>query len=417
MIALKDSGILSITTWNHLTPPRNVPKLLTTVITSLQEQGIDDPGRHLYCFNLIYSTATVLVKKTPFTDEEIEKLNKFCYKMSFEIVYHHGIEPRPDKLEDQLSAYRAKYDRTTENDAEADMVQRPMGDLYYHSIVRLLEGREDELYDQYLFDITPVSDNQPYFTAYFKPETLGMFINKLDAISEEWGYLLLVGTLIQSVLFGIIIIIIPLIGARKTVFKRSGSTIGVILYYSLLGLAYMLVEIFFIQKLVFYLGNPIFSTSIVIMSMLIISGIGSLISGRQEKNIKRFIYMAAGIVVAAMILYIVALPAFLNATLGWPMLIKMFVAIIVIAPSAFFMGMFFPTGLKELSGRRPQLLPWAWGMNGAFSVTGSLLARFIAVQAGFRVLLLAALLCYAAAGLLFRVNRREPAPASEPAGS
>jgi spermidine synthase len=404
---LHPEGILSITTWNHLAPPRNVPKLLTTVIDSMRRQGIEDPGRHLYVFQLIYSTATVLVKKTPFTPEEIEKLNQFTYKMSFETIYHHGIEPREDNLREQLEAYTAKYDTNPENDVMGDEVSRPMGDLYYHIIDYMLEGREAEIYDAYLFDITPATDNRPYFTSYLKPDNIRMFLDKLDAVSEEWSYLLLVGTLLQSIFFGIIIIIIPAIGGHKSQLKGSGSKLGVILYYSLLGVAYMLVEIFFIQKLVFYLGNPVFSTSIVITSMLIISGVGSVSGSKMMKEPRRFILIAAGIVAAMMVFYMTVLPAVLEGSLGAPRIVKMVGAIVIIAPAAFFMGMFFPTGLNVLAKNRSEMLPWAWGMNGAFSVTGSLLARYLAVQFGFRILLLAALLVYAAAGLLFPVNLKK----------
>jgi hypothetical protein len=405
---LKPSGILSVTTWNHLSPPRNVPKLLTTVIESLKGQGIEDPGKNLYVFQLIYSTATILVKKTPFTDEEIESLNQFCYKMSFETVYHHGIEPREDNLAEQLGAYRAKYDRNPDNDGEAESVPRPMGDLYYRTIVNMLEDREEKVFDRYLFDVSPATDNQPYFTSFLKLGDLGIFLDKLDAVSEEWGYLLLIGTLLQSVFFGIVIVIIPVIGARGMGFKKSGSKFGVIIYYSLLGIGFMLVEIFFIQKLVFYLGNPVFSTSIVITSMLIISGLGSLASSRFMDRAKRFILTASLVVVLILVGYASLLPGALHATLGAPVIVKMLIAILVIAPAAFFMGMFFPSGLNKLSENRPVLLPWAWGVNGAFSVTGSLLARFLAVESGFRVLLVTALLCYGLAGILFRVNLQKP---------
>ncbi len=407
MGCLKPEGILSITTWNHLAPPRNVPKLFTTVIESMRNQGIEEPGKHLYVFQLIYSTATVLVKKTPFTPEEIEALNNFTYKMSFETVYHHGIEVRDNNLAEQLEAYTAKYDRIPENDVMGDEVSRPMGELYYHVINYMLQGREGEIYDNYLFDITPATDNRPYFTSYLKPDNIRMFLDKLDAVSEEWSYLLLVGTLLQSVLFGIIIIVIPAIGARRSQLKGTRGKFGIILYYSLLGIAYMLVEIFFIQKLVFYLGNPVFSTSIVITSMLIISGVGSLSGSRMMKKPKRFILIAAGIVVVMMVLYMTLLPAILEGSLGAPRIVKMLGAIVIIAPAAFFMGMFFPTGLNVLAKNRSEMLPWAWGMNGAFSVTGSLLARYLAVQFGFRVLLLAALFVYAAAGLLFPVNLKK----------
>lgn len=125
------------------------------------------------------------------------------------------------------------------------------------------------------------------------------------------------------------------------------------------------------------------------------------------KKPKRFILLAAAIVVVMMVLYMTVLPAVLQGSLGAPRIVKMIGAIIIITPAAFFMGMFFPTGLNVLAKNRSEMLPWAWGMNGAFSVTGSLLARYLAVQFGFRVLLLAALFVYAAAGLLFPVNLKK----------
>jgi hypothetical protein len=53
-----------------------------------------------------------------------------------------------------------------------------------------------------------------------------------------------------------------------------------------------------------------------------------------------------------------------------------------------------PSGLRLLARRAPDLVPWAWGMNGALSVVGATLAIFIAMNWGFSVTLLAAAATY-----------------------
>ena len=87
MKCLAPGGILSITVWDRLSPPRNVPKLLSTVVQALREQGVAHPEKRLFVFNLLLSTATVLVKNGDFTDGEIERLREYCRRMSFDVDY------------------------------------------------------------------------------------------------------------------------------------------------------------------------------------------------------------------------------------------------------------------------------------------------------------------------------------------
>jgi hypothetical protein len=168
------------------------------------------------------------------------------------------------------------------------------------------------------------------------------------------------------------------------------------------------------QKLVFFLAEPAFSTSIVIMSMLIISGLGSLYSEHISPDPRKRVRIAAAAICACLILYSLALPPLLKALLGLPLWAKIPVAVLIIAPAAFFMGMPYPNGLARLeAGRGRILLPWAYGVNGALSVTGSLLSQIVAIHAGFVWVLGVAFALYAAAGALYQVNED---PAAAPAG-
>ncbi|HEQ72187.1 MAG TPA: hypothetical protein ENN69_06840 [Spirochaetia bacterium] len=161
-----------------------------------------------------------------------------------------------------------------------------------------------------------------------------------------------------------------------------------------------------IQRLVFFLSDPIFSTSIVLTSMLVISGLGSIASRFIAKTRTRVVHIAVLAIILTSLFYLFGLSPLLQQLQGAPLLVKAAISILIVAPAAFFMGMPFPNGLVALDKARPRLLPWAWGMNGAFSVTGSVLARLISIPFGFSFVILVTIGTYLFAGVLYRANER-----------
>jgi hypothetical protein len=414
MRCLKPQGILSITVWNRLTPPRNVPKLLATVTEALRREGAQDPERRIFAFDLLLSTATVLVKSSPFSPEEIQRLRDFCHRMSFQVSHYPGMPGRSKDFDAMLAAYTNQYHPAgsgspggREGSASSDLLPN---DLYYFSLQWMLAGRSAELFRQYVFDVRPATDDRPYYTAYLKPRTIGLFRGHMGEISEEWGYLLLLGTFAQSILFGLLIIMLPVIGRWRELFSGSRGVLGVILYYSCLGVGYMMVEIFLIQRLVFYLSNPVFSNSIVITSMLVVSGLGSLLSQRLPLSRGRRTLFAALGIAGSLLFYLFGLPPVLSRTLGLGLPVKILLSMLFIFPAAFSLGVPFPTGLAALSENRRGLLPWAWGMNGALSVTGAVLARLVSISTGFAAVLSITIALYLLAALVFRANELPERP-------
>jgi hypothetical protein len=233
-----------------------------------------------------------------------------------------------------------------------------------------------------------------------------MYLDQIRDVSEEWAFVLNLGIVIQSLFFGFLIILIPVIGKWKSLFKRQRGTLGVIVYYSCLGLGYMLVEIFLIQRLVFFLSNPIFATSIVITSMLIISGVGNIVSRRIARDRAWRVRIAVIGIVVSMLFYMFLLGPFLDGFREAGMVIRVLLTVLVIAPSAFFLGMPFPNGLASLTENKNSLIPWAWGMNGALSVTGAALADLISVSMGFPVLITFVCFLYIVVGIIFPANRK-----------
>ncbi|MFQ3621440.1 MAG: hypothetical protein SNJ78_10925 [Spirochaetales bacterium] len=406
--SLKPTGLLSVTVWNRLNPPRNVPKLLTTVVEALKMEGASDPGKQIFVFDLLLSTATVLVKKTPFEPKEIETLLDFCKRMSFTPCYYPGKADPARSFDEILQGYDKQMRGGTAN---TDLLPE---ELFQYTVSWITQGKEKDLYKRYVFNINPATDDRPYYTAYVKPEFIPLVVKNLKDLSEEWGYILLVATFLVSLVFGALIIALPAVGRWQALFANRGGTIQVLVYFSCLGIGYMLVEIFLIQRLSFFLEDPIFSTSVVITAMLILSGIGSLVSGASRLPRTRLLSFAIAGIALSLIFYIFFLTPLLDHLLGAPLLIKIFVSILFIAPAAFFLGMPFPTGLTILSHQRPGLIPWAWGVNGCMSVTGSVLARLASVALGYRLVLFGGILLYLVAlGMFFGFQKGEESPVEE----
>jgi len=413
---LNPNGVLSITVWNRLDPPRNVPKLLTTIVEALKMHGVNDPERHVFVFDSLLSTATILVKNSEFTEADLQVLLQFLHKTSFEPCYYYGM-PNPGK--DFNAILKAYTDRFKSQPIAPDITEPETSAvasanvpteltpeyMYYYTMDWLLHGKANELYSGYFFNIRPATDDRPYYTGYVKPSTIPLVFKNMKDLSEEWGYVLALCTLALSIVFGAFIILIPLIGRWRELFKRQKGTVRVIIYYAALGIGYMMVEIYLMQLLVFFLANPIFSNATVITAMLVISGIGALVAERYQGSKRRLIAYAAIGIAATMIFYLVFLPGILDTLLGLPLVVKMLLAIVFIAPSAFFLGMPFPTGLATLSKNRNGLIPWAWGMNGALSVTGTLQARLVSISSGFSTVLIIVIVLYLLAYIVFSGNQ------------
>ncbi len=248
----------------------------------------------------------------------------------------------------------------------------------------------NEAYD---FDIRPATDNRPYFSQFLRWRHLSSLLDQFGSQTVpflEVGYLITGVTFIQILLAALLLIIIPLfrLGWRGT---GKAWTIS---YFGGLGLGYLFVEIVLIQRFTLYLGHPIYATAAVLATLLICSGAGSLYSERLKPE-RRSIIRAAGFVTLLLLPYVVFLTPLLNATIALPTITKVLVAFVLIAPPTFLMGMPFPVGLRFLSTRSDEQVPWAWGINGCFSVISTALAAILAVELGFVAVMLFAVAAYA----------------------
>jgi len=394
---LGPGGLLAVTRWVRM-PPRDELKLLATAIAALERMDLR-PAERLVLVRS-WATATLLVKREPFTATELAALRRWAEERLFDTVYFPGIRP-----------------------GESNRFNVLERDSYAEAVGALLAGsaRREEFFRDYAFFLRPATDDRPYFFHFFRWRALPLMLSTVGAAwipFAEWGYLILVATLAQAALLGVLFIVLPLALLRrhaalgKSIPPRPppgwGARLPVLVYFLALGIGYLFVEMALIQRLVFFLANPVYAVAVVLAGLLLVSGLGSGWAAkrlREGSSATRLACLAALAVGVTAVVYAIGLRAVLNHLLGWPLAARMGIAFAVMLPLAA-MGMPFPLALRHLGRTHAELLPWAWAINGCASVVATSLATLLALSAGLVAVLVAAAGCYVAAALCSQLVER-----------
>jgi hypothetical protein len=171
-------------------------------------------------------------------------------------------------------------------------------------------------------------------------------------------------------------------------------------YFLALGIAYIAVEVALMQRLALLLGHPTYSVTLVLFAILLFSGFGAAWSDRRSGSVASQAGPLLVALLATLLFVALALPRLVPGWLGLPHPARVALALAVVAPPAFLMGLPFPLALRVLGPRRDALLPWAWAANGCGSVLGSVAAVLGAMTSSFAAVLLGAAAVYAGALLL-----------------
>ena len=368
---LTPTGVLALTRWIK-TPPRDVPRTFHTAAAALERRGVSAPGDHLVGIRS-WATATLIVSAAPVSAANVQAVRKFSEARSFDRFWHPGLTP--------------------EETNRHHVLPEP---FYAHSAREILSPRRSEYLRNYPFKLEPAVDDRPYFFNFFRWDTLPSLVAELGLQwipFVEWGYVMLLAVLAQAIVASIGLVLAPFIlvpDLRRPEYGRS----KVALYFGCLGLGYLFLEIALIQKFTLFLSYPVLSATTVIASMLVFSGLGSLVSHRLPLPA-----VAVGIAILASI-YALALNPVISLLLELSDAARVLITAILVAPIAFLMGMPFPSGLEQVKTKAPPLAPWAWAVNGCASVLAPPLATLLAMSYGFRVVMVSAGALYLLAGLL-----------------
>ncbi len=371
--SIKDGGYISITRY-LLPPPREEVRIVSLVLDAFRRMGIADPSDRIVAIRS-WGTFTLLIKKTPFDDFEIERIKEFSESRRFDLVYLKGLRPEESNI----------YNVFKE-------------DIYYKTFKEILDpDRREGLYKDYLFDLSPATDDKPFFFHFFRIKKV---MPTYHSMKDKWqpflegGYLVPV-ILIESLVLSFLLILLPLFRVKRgKAGELKGRRLRIILYFISIGLGFMFIEIVMIQKFILFLGRPVFSVSLVLFSILLSTAAGSYFSKRGEAVdvgvLRKRIKIAITSIFFILGTYYFLLDKLLIYFLGYDFIIRAFITFSLLSLLGFFMGFPFPLGIRVADLYDKRLIPWAWAANGCASVVATSLSVMLSITFGFSSVLLMA---------------------------
>ena len=353
---LTDDGLLTFTRWGF-DPPRESLRLVSLAIQALGDLGEHDPARHVLAGRSGTKTDlegwgaqdTVIVSRKPLSDEDAAKARAAFEAAHMTAIYVPGDTARNEFGQLLLAKNPLDYERN------------------------------------YRFDITPVSDDRPFFFYTVQPRDVAGYLlqngGRAADVKVNAAVPKLFSALIVSVVAVAVILLLPplVLGTRL---PRERSVRSFLVYFLAIGAGYILIEVALIQKFVLFLGHPTYALTVVIFSLLVSSGLGSFLSRKLVNDRNGRLVAVLAIAAALVALLAVIVQPVLTAGVGLPLAVKMLATVLLIAPAGFVMGIPFPTGLRLLEKHHEPSVRWAWSLNAAASVLGSVGALVLALYLG-----------------------------------
>ncbi len=384
-------------------PEAHLPRLVATARHALGRAGITDPTRHFYLWRsapriageLSFSSGLV-VRNKPFSDDELAAMDAILagdpeieseYELLYSPVRDHVSEQGADEQASGLA-----FAPETELDIYPTLLTAPDPARFWsESAAQLTPATDDRPFFNHRTRWSAISTDT--FRDIFSQSSRGRMALEDRPIAE----VTLIILLLESGLIAGVFIFVPLLKLRKSM-PVKGAAWPWMLYFSALGVGFILAEIVLIQWFTLFLGRPTLTFATVLATLLVSSGVGAAASSRvlgaaPQRNL-RFVLLGITVVLVGLSLVI---DAIIEATLQLPLGARIAVTAAVISPVGFLLGMPFPTGLRLLHAELSPLIPWAWAVNAFFTVIGSVLAVMVGMTFGFFVALLIAAACYGVA--------------------
>lgn len=386
---LKPDGILYFTR-----PEAQIARLFSTGREALAARGVGDFPMHFYAYREPPSVAQVrtgggtrlsfsagfVMKKSAFSSGEIEAINQ-----------HLRVGQAPRRADDAIPTIL--YSPT----APAD------NGIYY----QLLTAPDlAPVYAANPSQIAPATDDRPFFNQHTRWTSISWATfrdiftqNKKARLALEdrpVAEVTLIILLIQAVLIAAVFIFLPLAGlSRKGL--RAPNRWRFLVYFAALGLSFIMIEIALLQRFTLFLGQPVYTFAVVLAALLVFTGAGAAISEKVTARARRNLCVIIPFLLLVLLLTAFLIPSLFSLALGWSLTARVLLSVVSLAPLGILLGMPFPTGLRVVSEEASSLVPWAWGVNGFFTVIGTVAALILGMAFGFKVVLTVAALGYLAA--------------------
>ncbi len=369
---LDDDGLLSITRWYY-----EVPRLVALARAGLEELGIERPSQHVLVVHEKIR-ALLLVRRTPFTPDEVERAHAYT-RASGSTIEHDPVHP----------VQGAPYDVLLSAPGPAA--------IYQDAEVALNPGRDDS---PFFFQMTRWKS--------VRLDALRTFgkMGFLEPLAIPVAQIALLSALVISLVLSAVLIAVPLVVKKGRAVPRERRWTW-LAYFLCLGIAFIVVEVVLMQRFALFLGHPTYSVTAVLFAILLFSGLGAAWSDRRGGTTADVAKPALWGLPIAILLLAFVVPVVLRELIGLPHAARLLIAVLLIAPVAFLMGVPFPLGIRAIAATGGEHISWAWAANGCASVVGSVCAVLGAMVWNFSTMLVVAGTIYVLAlSLISRVRVR-----------
>lgn len=390
--ALAPDGIVSIPV-SIRDFPVYATRMLATARAALRLLGIAEPAAHVIAYRSAWNVR-ILVTPAAWSAARIAAVRVWCDARSFDLSWYPGID---------VAAARANLynDLPSVSFAAGEISASGPDDAIADEAAAALAGAPTP--SRSAFNLAPITLDRPFFYAVLRLDQLGTLLRRLEVLPQpEIAGLINLAVLAQAVLLAALVLLVPLLAPRR-IRDRAAGLLRPSLYFSALGLGFLFIEIYLIEQASFWLSDRTSGFALVLTGMLVFSGLGSALADRLYAVSQRAILLAGLVALIWIVAALLGLPRLILATLPLPWWSRAALVVAVCAPVSLALGLPFPLGLARLGGG---VLPWAWALNGAFSVVATPLANLIAREAGFDRVLFGALLLYGLVLTSFPAARR-----------
>ncbi len=350
---LRPDGIVNFSR-PMLTPPRETLKLALTAAEALEALGAERPAEHIVVLagKGVASAhpvpwAQTMIKRSPFTRDEVAALQTFVQSLGFEMVFD-PFTPRQGRLD---------------------------------AFLRAPAARRAEMTADYPLDIRPATDDRPFFFQFYRWSDLWRF-GQPRRQATPVAVTVIYAAFVQVTLLSALFILYPLYRTQRMV-GQAGGRAGVFAYFGAVGLGFIMIEVALLQKFTVFLGGPAYSMAVTLFAILLTSGIGSFVSGRIPASPMTLLAVVLPLLAVTAVTGSIVYGPLTGSLLGLSHAGRCVAAVAMLAPLGLLMGMPFPTALRLVNRHRPELNAWAWGINACATVVGTVLCMMVSSAFGF----------------------------------
>jgi len=383
---LAPGGVIAVTRWYDASRPKEFLRLVAIGRSALERRGVppSEVARHFVLAADHERHGTLLLNRDPYSEAEVQLLADKAAEGRINLLF----APYP------VAATSAAAPVLAEDGVLAGYLRAPSGVQYL---------------DQLSYDASPTTDDKPFFFYNLRLGDLASVARRLAGIEKDnLGIAVLLFLLALSATSIALLVLVPLaVFERRVLREDRRRKLRVLGYFLALGMGFILVEIGFMQKVVLFLGHPIYALAVVLASLLAASGVGSALSGlgARRYGASGYVRRTVGVLVGVLALYGFLLGPLFHALLGLPLGVRVPIAVVLVFIPGLLMGALMPSGVRVANALGTGTVAWGWALNGGASVMGSVLAVTLSMNFGFNLALAIGGVVYLVGMVLFPPKR------------